>query len=734
LGISGRSQIIFGERAEPLQTHPYLVLKCRLRLNMSQPQTIGRYQIIAELGHGAMGSVYRAHDPTMDRTVAIKTILAAALTGPLAGEYRERFIREARAAGRLSHPGIVTVYDVSEQDGTPYLVMEFVAGRSLAAAMDAGERFSIDRIYELGQQVAEALGYAHRNGVVHRDVKPANILLAAPGPGEVERAKLADLGVAKLTATQITTTGQLLGTPAFMPPEQFTGVPIDGRADLFSLGVILYWLATGDKPFAGDTITAVSYKIVHSEPAPPRRINPAVPVALERIIMKCLEKDPATRYATGEVLAADLAAGHAGRDVSQMTPPVQRTTSGSILAPVAHMDGDPNTTLDTDARLQMAAVGMQPPATATQPLTANTGANVNASGVSERNVNASGGMDAGATVNATAGANAPSGVIAKPAAKKGTLGTLAIAIIAGVVIVGSISTISIVRHRKQVREQLEAQQAQDAALAADRAKADELAKQVAAQGDASLTPPDPNAPQTAQGAQQAGSSMTAAPNTTTAPGAKNSDASSDKKNSAKTPATKGPNKSSTPVTPVAGSSSAQAQQAISPPQVQNPAPVPVVSTPPPAAAATTNPSTPANSGASAPPAAAKPADAVAPADFAKLRIDDRTVPNSISFTVMMDGKLFFQRAALAEGQQDPKHDDDSIPPGTHQFQVITSSGGLQVTESNSVRFDFQSKKKLTLKIEVRDGASGQMLKRSSKLDAGTSSFQISVKPTGILGF
>ena len=333
---------------------------------MAQPQTIGRYEILSELGHGAMGSVYRAHDPTMDRTVAIKTILAAALTGPLAGEYRERFIREARAAGRLSHPGIVTVYDVNEQEGTPYLVMEFVAGRSLAAAMDAGERFSIDRIYELGQQVAEALGYAHRNGVVHRDVKPANILLAAPGPGEVERAKLADLGVAKLTATQITTTGQLLGTPAFMPPEQFTGVPIDGRADLFSLGVILYWLATGDKPFAGDTITAVSYKIVHSEPAPPRRINPAVPVAMERIIMKCLEKDPATRYATGEALAADLAAGHAGRDISQMTPPVQRTTSGSILAPVAHMDGDPNTTLDTDARLQMATASSQATISGTQ--------------------------------------------------------------------------------------------------------------------------------------------------------------------------------------------------------------------------------------------------------------------------------------------------------------------------------------------------------------------------------
>jgi Protein kinase domain len=544
--------------------------------------------------------------------------------------------------------------------------------------------------------------------------------------------------VAKLTATQITTTGQLLGTPAFMPPEQFTGVPIDGRADLFSLGVILYWLATGDKPFAGDTITAVSYKIVHSEPAPPRRINPAVPVALEKIIMKCLEKDPATRYATGEALAADLAAGHAGRDVSQMVPPVQRTTSGSILAPVAHMDGDPNTTLDTDARLQMASVGMQAPATGTQPLSPNTGANVNASAVSERNVNASGGMDAGATMNATGGANVPPAVVAKPSAKKGTLGTLAIAIIAGVVIVGSISTISIVRHRRQVREQAEAQQAQDAALAADRAKADELAKQVAAQGDASLTPPDPNAPQTGQGAQQPDqpAGKPTASNTMPGSGAKNSDASSSKKNSANTPVTKGPNKSSVPVTPATGSNSAQAQQTTSqPPQAQNPAPAPAPSAPPTASASTTtNPSTPANSGAAAPPAAAKPADAVAPADFAKLRIDDRTVPNSVSFTVMMDDKVFFQRAALAEGQQDPKHDDDSIPPGTHQFRVITSSGGLQVTESNNVRFDFQAKKKLTLKIEVRDGANGQMLKRGSKLDAGTSSFQISVKPTGILGF
>jgi serine/threonine protein kinase len=695
---------------------------------MPQPQTIGRYEILSELGHGAMGSVYRAHDPTMDRTVAIKTILAAALTGPLAGEYRERFIREARAAGRLSHPGIVTVYDVNEQEGTPYLVMEFVAGRSLAAAMDAGERFSIDRIYELGQQVAEALGYAHRNGVVHRDVKPANILLAAPGPGEVERAKLADLGVAKLTATQITTTGQLLGTPAFMPPEQFTGVPIDGRADLFSLGVILYWLATGDKPFAGDTITAVSYKIVHSEPAPPRRINPAVPVAMERIIMKCLEKDPATRYATGEALAADLAAGHAGRDISQMTPPVQRTTSGSILAPVAHMDGDPNTTLDTDARMQMATASGQATVSGTQPPTASAHASAGPGTVSSAVDTGGPGSVAGAVANSAE----------KPAAKKGTLSALAIAIIAGVLIVGSITAVSMVRHRQQVREQAEAEKQKDAALAADRARADELAKQAAAQTEAAMTPVDPSAAPGAQGTQQPGQSpagKTGAGNTALAVGATNSGSATDKKSGAKVPATKGLGKPNTSVTPATGSNSAQPQQTPSqpPPQAQNPAPTPTTPVQP-TASTTTNASTPPSTGASTPPVSPKLPDVVATADYAKLRIDDRTVPNGVSFTVTMDGKVLFQRNALADGQQDPKHDDDSIPPGTHQFRVTTSQGGLQVSESNNVRFDFQAKKKLTLKIEVRDGASGQMLKRNSKPDAGATSFQISVKSTGLLGF
>jgi len=312
---------------------------------MATPVQIGRYEILEELGHGAMGSVYKARDPLMDRTVAVKTVLASALAGASAAEYRERFFREARAAGRFNHPGIVTVHDVGEHEGSPFLVMEYITGRTLAASMEAGERFSFERIYELGREIAEALGYAHAHGVIHRDIKPANIMLAA-APRGGERAKVTDFGVAKLTAAQVTVTGQLLGTPSFMPPEQFTGAPIDGRSDLFSLGVILYWMATGDKPFTGDTITAVSYKIVHTEIVPPRKINPAIPRDFELVILKLLQKDPAQRYATGEALAEDLAALRAGR-----TPAAAEATAITGPSAVARTsrEHDPDATLDIDA-------------------------------------------------------------------------------------------------------------------------------------------------------------------------------------------------------------------------------------------------------------------------------------------------------------------------------------------------------------------------------------------------
>ena len=293
---------------------------------MTIQKIIGRYEILDELGHGAMGSVFRAHDPAMDRVVALKTILSVALAGDHGAEFRERFYREARAAGALAHPGIVPVFDVGEHEGVPFLVMEFVNGKTLADAMKRGGRLSMDRVCELGQQIAEALDYAHRKGVIHRDIKPANILLTSRETHGIERPRITDFGVAKLAAGEITSTGQLLGTPAFMPPEQFTGAPIDGRTDLFSLGVILYWMATGEQPFPGETITTVSYKIVHTEPVPPAKLNPAIPAQMEKVILKCLSKSPADRYQTGEELALALKEVRAGTALTSMRTAIPRST------------------------------------------------------------------------------------------------------------------------------------------------------------------------------------------------------------------------------------------------------------------------------------------------------------------------------------------------------------------------------------------------------------------------
>jgi serine/threonine-protein kinase len=297
---------------------------------MGVPKCIGRYEIVEELGRGAMGSVFKAKDPAVGRIVALKTIHTTALEGAQSEEYRTRFYREARASGVLAHPGIVPVFDVGEDQGAPFLVMEFVEGRTLAEAIKKGERFTLDRVCEIGQQIAEALGYAHRQGVIHRDIKPANILMTSKEVYGSERPRITDFGIAKLASSDITTTGQLLGTPSFMPPEQFTGSPIDGRADLFSVGVILYSLATGEQPFPGETMTAVSYKVVYTEPVPPAKLNPAIPGRIEAVILKCLAKSPADRYQTGEELAQDLAAVRMSAVTSAMqSSPLMPSAMGS---------------------------------------------------------------------------------------------------------------------------------------------------------------------------------------------------------------------------------------------------------------------------------------------------------------------------------------------------------------------------------------------------------------------
>src|SRR3984957_3587790 len=226
----------------------------------------GRYQVLDQLGCGAMGVVYRARDPQIGRIVAIKSLSLPGQTGDVQREYRERFIREAEAAGRVSHPGIVTIFDVGEEPETraPYIVMEYVGGESLERLLSQGDhKLPVEKALQLALELAEALECAHGQGVVHRDLKPANILMTEDG-----HAKIADFGVAKLNLSNQTLAGRALGTPAYMSPEQLNGDAVDGRSDLFSLGVILYTVLTGYRPFQGNSALTVSFKVVNREPIP----------------------------------------------------------------------------------------------------------------------------------------------------------------------------------------------------------------------------------------------------------------------------------------------------------------------------------------------------------------------------------------------------------------------------------------------------------------------------------
>ncbi|MGH9804182.1 MAG: serine/threonine-protein kinase, partial [Candidatus Acidiferrales bacterium] len=266
---------------------------------------IGRYEIVEELGRGAMGAVYKARDPQIGRTVAIKVVLTANLNESELDEYKQRFYREAQAAGQMSHPNIVTIHDIAEDaGGHPFLVMEFIEGTTLDRLLFPGsERLGFAHSLDIGIQVASALDYAHARGVIHRDIKPANILITNDG-----RAKLTDFGIAKLAGSQLTQVGQVMGTPAFMSPEQFTGAAVDSRTDIFSLGAVLYWVLTGEKPFPGDTITAIIFKMLHSNPVPARQLNPALPAEIEPVLTKCLTKSPDERYQKAQELAAALGA------------------------------------------------------------------------------------------------------------------------------------------------------------------------------------------------------------------------------------------------------------------------------------------------------------------------------------------------------------------------------------------------------------------------------------------
>ena len=256
---------------------------------------IGRYKIVKELGRGAMGVVYHAIDPNIGRPVAIKTIrLGEVSNAEERARLRERLFREARSAGRLSHPGIVTIYDVDQQGETAYIAMEFVNGPTLDQVMSGNTAIPPDRVFAILGQTAVALDYAHQKGIVHRDIKPANIMIDEDG-----QAKITDFGIAKFTTNeQFTLTGAIVGTPHYMSPEQVQGLAVDGRSDQFSLCVVAFEMITGEKPFLGEHLTTVVYKIVAEEPAPAQRLNPSLGGQIEAVLRRGLAKKPGGRFAT----------------------------------------------------------------------------------------------------------------------------------------------------------------------------------------------------------------------------------------------------------------------------------------------------------------------------------------------------------------------------------------------------------------------------------------------------
>jgi len=262
------------------------------------PQTLGRYQLERVLGKGAMGIVYEALDPKLHRKVAIKTILISQLDEETAKDFSMRFVREAHAVARLNHPNIVQVYDFGEEGDIAYLVMEFIRGDELKSTLSTGRQFDRKECVRIMSELLDALDFAHEAGVIHRDIKPANVMLDSQG-----RTKLTDFGVARVTDSdrthaERTQAGTVVGTPAYMSPEQLQGLPIDRRTDVFSAGVILYQFLTGQKPFTGEGAWTVQKKIVQDDPPAPSSINVALSLEFDRVVAKALAKDPNQRFAT----------------------------------------------------------------------------------------------------------------------------------------------------------------------------------------------------------------------------------------------------------------------------------------------------------------------------------------------------------------------------------------------------------------------------------------------------
>ena len=300
---------------------------------------LGRYEVLGELGQGAMGIVYKARDPLIDRVVAIKTInLGLALDEK--EEYEGRFYQEAKAAGRLNHPNIVTIYDVGKSGDVAYIAMEFLQGRELRDIMNDGGLLPVDQVLDIVAQVAQGLAYAHEHGIVHRDVKPSNIMVVRDG-----HAKITDFGIARMASSAVRTqTGMVLGSPKYMSPEQVMGKEIDQRSDIFSLGVMLYEMLTGQAPFNGENVNAIMYQTLNAVPAPPNTLNPAVPEMINFILAKALAKKVEDRYQNAKDFAVDLRAcrdtlPRSGKQINVSPPGGERKLPDAIdISGRRHMD------------------------------------------------------------------------------------------------------------------------------------------------------------------------------------------------------------------------------------------------------------------------------------------------------------------------------------------------------------------------------------------------------------
>lgn len=302
--ISGLSETK-SEISTPLQAQKTLVLP-----EMELPE-FGRYKLEKELGRGAMGVVYLGKDPKINRQVAIKTLDYTQFpTGEL-NSLKSRFFREAEAAGRLSHHNIVTVYDVGEEEGFAFIAMDYVNGEPLSNFTQPDSLLPVAEVYRIMQQVAEALDYAHQQNIVHRDIKPGNIMYNR----ETRQLKITDFGIARITDSVKTRTGSFMGSPSYMSPEQISGANVDGRADLYALGVSFYQLLTGRLPFAADSLAGLAYKITHDKHKPVRDIRPELPGSATRIVNKALQKDPQKRYGSGAEMANAFSRGLAAIEV-----------------------------------------------------------------------------------------------------------------------------------------------------------------------------------------------------------------------------------------------------------------------------------------------------------------------------------------------------------------------------------------------------------------------------------